>query len=129
MKLRAQREGLAIPVTVVTANLPKDTLVKLTADNTVDKADANSHPIGRLVVPSRTANGPGTVETHFKEKVEIKTTAIVAFGSLVKIGVPDGTTGENTVTNWVSGTDGFERVYGVCCKAAASGGVAEVLTF
>lgn len=129
MKLRGQREGFAITVTVVTANLPKDTLVKLTADNTVDKADANSLPIGRLVVPARTASGTGTVETKFKEKVEIKTTAIVAIGNVVKLGVPDGTTGENTVTPWVSGTDGFERVYGVCCKAAASGGVAEILTY
>jgi len=129
MKLRAQREGLAIPVTVVTANLAKDTLVKLTADNTVDKADANAHAIGRLVVPSRTANGPGTVETRYKEKVEIKTTAVIAIGVYVKLTAPDGTTGENTVGVWVSGTDGWERLYGVACKAAGSGGVAEVLTF
>jgi hypothetical protein len=120
---------LAVPATVVTANLTKDTLVSITANNTVDKAALNATPMGRLVVPSKTANGLGTVETRFKELIEIKTTAIVAAGDKLKLTAPDGTTGENTVGVWVSGTDGAERLFGVAWKGAASGGVAEVLTY
>lgn len=129
MKLRAQREGFAVVATVATANLAKDTLVKITGDNTVDKADANAHAIGRLVVPAKTTNGTGTVETRYKERVEIKTSGNVTAGQFAKIGAPDGTTGENTVVQWVSGTDAWERLYGVVIKGATSGNVAEVLTF
>jgi hypothetical protein len=71
----------------------------------------------------------GTIETIFKELVEVKTTAILAAGALVKITAPDGTTGETTIGAWVSGTDGAGLLYGVVWKGAASGGVAEVLVY
>jgi hypothetical protein len=129
MKLRAQKEGFAVVATVVTANLAKDTLVKITADNTVDKADANAHAIGRLVVPSKTANGTGTVETRYKERIEIKVATTVTAGQFAKLGAPDGTTGENTIAPWVSGTDVWERNIGVVIKGATNGNVAEVLLF
>lgn len=129
MKMRATTEFLGMPATIVTGNLPKDTLMAITGNRTVDKAGANANAIGRLVVPSKTDGGLGTVETKFKELIECKTAAIVAAGALVKLGAPDGTTGENTVTTWVSGTDGFERLYGVVWNGAASGGVAEILTY
>lgn len=128
MKLRAHEEGLAIPATVATVEA-KDTIVTITADKTVGKAGANANPIGRLSVPSKTVNGPGTVETKFKELVEIKTDAARAAGVLVKLAAVDGTTGENIVTAWVSGTDGFERLYGVVWKGTAGVGVAEVLVY
>lgn len=129
MKIRSQQEGLAVIATVATANLPKDVLVSITGNRTVDKAGANAQAVGRLVVPSRTTNGQGTVETRYKEFVEIKTAANLTAGQLVKLAAVDGTTGENRVDVWVSGTDGFERVYGVVWNGAASGGTAEVLTF
>jgi hypothetical protein len=92
--------------------------VTISGDNTVAKAGANAVPIGRLVVPARAVNGLGTVETKFKELVEIKTSGALAAGVLVKLAAVDGTTGENIVTTWVSGTDGYERLYGVVWKGA-----------
>lgn len=128
MKLRAHKEGLAVPATVATVE-PKDTIVTITGDKTVGKAGANANPIGRLSVPSKSVNGPGTVETKFKELVEIKTGGVLAAGALVKLAAVDGATGENIVVAWVSGTDGFERLYGVVWKGAGSGAVAEVLVY
>ncbi len=132
MKLRAQREGLAIVVTVA-AVLATDQLVKLTADNTVNSAGANDFPIGRLTKPARAIGGTGTVECigRIKEKIEIKVSqagGLVA-GDFVKLAAVDGTTGEPRVTKWVTGTDAAERLIGVVCKGAADAGVAEVLTF
>jgi hypothetical protein len=128
MKLRAQREGLAVKATVATVEA-KDTLMTISGDNTVAKAGVNAVVIGRLVVPARAVNGLGTVETKFKELVEIKTGGVLAAGALVKLAAVDGTTGENIVVAWVSGTDGYERLYGVVWKGAGSGGVAEVLAY
>lgn len=128
MKLRAHVEGLAIPATVATVEA-KDTIVAITADRTVGKAGANAEAIGRLSVPSKTVNGPGTVETKFKELVEMKTSGALAAGVKVKFAAVDGTTGENVVTTWVSGTDGFALLYGVIWKGTAGVGVAEVLVY
>ena len=129
MKLRAQQEGLAIPATIVTANLPKDTLVSITADHTVDKAGLNALFPSRLVVPAKTAGGQGTIETRFKELIEIKGSGALAAGAIVKLAAVDGTTGENRVVAWVSGTDVFERAYGQVWKGGADGATLEVLTF
>ncbi|MCC7308322.1 MAG: hypothetical protein IT173_12205 [Acidobacteria bacterium] len=128
MKLRASVEGLAVPATVATANLPKDTIMKISGNKTVAKADANAHPIGRLVVPATSANGPGTIETHAKELIEILFSGNIAAGAFVKLAAPDGTTGENVAAAWVSGTDGVERIFGVVWKGA-NGTVGEVLVF
>lgn len=128
MKLRAHVEGLAVPATVATVE-PKDTIVTITGDKTVGKAGANANPIGRLSVPSKTAAGPGTVETKFKELVEIKTGGAIAAGVPVKLQAVDGTTGENVVTTWVGGTDSFERLYGIVWKGTPGVGVAEVLVY
>jgi hypothetical protein len=128
-KLRAQFEGLAVPATIVTANLPKDTLVAITANRTVDKAGANALVVGRLFKPSKTANGSGTVETRFKELVEIKASGAVAAGARVKLAAVDGTTGENRAATFVEGTDTEPRYYGVCWSGGADGATIEVLTY
>ena len=128
MKLVSQREGLALRATVATANLAKDQLMKITGDKTVDKAGANDHAIGRLVVPARSANGVGTVETRYKERVSVKFSGNLAAGTYVKLAAVDGTTGESVVAAWVSGTDAWERLYGVVW-VGANGAVGEVLTF
>lgn len=87
MKVRAQREGLAVPATIVTANLPQDTMLKITADRTVDKSTAADDKIvGSLRVPARAANGSGTVETRFKALVEGECDGAIAAGDYVKAG-------------------------------------------
>ena len=128
MKLRAQAEGLAIPAKIATVEA-KDTLMSITGDRTVGKAGANANPIGRLVVPAKAINGQGTIETKFKELIEIKTNAVLAAGVAVKLDAVDGTTGENRIIAWVGGTDSYERLLGVVWLGAGSGGVAEVLTY
>ena len=128
MKLRAQREGLAIPATIATVEA-KDTLMAITGNRTVGKAGANGEVIGRLSVPARAVNGIGTIETKFKELVEIKTGGALAAGVKVKLAAVDGTTGENVVTTWVSGTDGYALLYGIVWNGTAGVGVAEVLAY
>jgi hypothetical protein len=129
MKLRAQNEGLGLSAIVATANLPVDTLVSITADRKVDKAGLNANVIGRLVKPAKTANGQGAVESKFKELIEIKGSGTLAAGAPVKLAAVDGSTGENVVVAWVSGTDGAERLFGVVWFGGASGAVLEVLTY
>ncbi|CAN5335784.1 hypothetical protein BH10ACI2_BH10ACI2_21100 [soil metagenome] len=133
MKLRAQREGLAIKVAIATANLAKDQLMAISGDNAADKAGANALLLGRLVVPAKTAGGIGTVELsgRFKEKIEVKVNMSggLAAGDYAKLAAVDGTTGESRVAKWATGTDVWERCIGVVIKGAADAGVAEVLTF
>lgn len=123
-----QLEGLGIRATVVTANLLKDQLVKITADKTVDKAGSGEKAIGRLSVPSRTANGIGTVECLAKERVEVKFSGNLAAGTYVRLAAVDGTTGESVVQVWTSGTHPVETLYGIVWKGA-NNALGEVLTF
>ena len=129
VKLRAQREGLSIPVTVATANLPKDTLVAITANMTVDKAGANALVIGRLFKTTKVANGSGTVETRFKERIEIKASGVLAAGNEVKMAAPDPGTGENRVSLFDPAADAVTRRFGVVWKGGADGATVEVLTY
>ena len=129
MKLRAQSEGLAIPVTVATANLPKDTLVAITGDMAVDRAGANALVVGRLFKTTKEANGSGTVETRFKERIEIKAAGALVAGNEVKMAAPDPVTGENRVTLFDPATDAVTRRFGVVWKGGADGAVVEVLTY
>lgn len=129
MKVRASVEGLAI-VVAFAAVLAKDTLVKISANNKVAKAGtANDVVVGRVVTPATAVDGQGTIETKFKELIEIKSTATIAAGEFVKIAAADGSTGENTAAKWVSGTDAWERLFGICLKGGDSGDTLEVLTY
>lgn len=132
MKLRAQAEGLAILATIA-AVLVRDTIVKITADHTVDKAGAGDIPLGRLVKPARAANETGSVETRFKELIEIKGSGAIAAGDRVKLAAADGG-GEQRVAKWVSQTDAAagdkpDTLFGVCWKGGADGATIEILTY
>lgn len=132
MKLRAQAEGLAILATIA-AVLAKDTLVKITADQTVSKAGANDIVIGRLTKPARTASATGTVETHFKELIEIKASGAIAAGERVKSAAADGS-GNQRVAKWTSQTDTVagdlpDTLFGICWKGGADGATVEILTY
>lgn len=128
MKTRVGIEGLGIPATVA-AILPKDTLVAITGNRTVNKAGLNADSIGYLRVPAATVNGKGTVETKFKELIEIKFSGAIAAGADVKLAAPDGTTGENVAIVWVSGTDAIERRLGKVWNGVGDGAVGEVLVY
>ncbi len=129
MKMLAHQEGLAVVATVETGDLPKDTLVEITGDETVDKAAADGAPIGRLVVAPVDADGEGTVETRFKEIVEMEADGIRTAGDLVKLGTISPTTGLHTAALWVEGTDGIELLYGMVFKGGADEATIKVLGY
>lgn len=128
MKLRAQKSGLAVPATIA-AVLPQDTLVAITGDRTVNKAGADAVVIGRLSVPAKSSNGTGTVETKFKELIEIKGSGALSAGATVKMAAADGVTGENVVVAWANATDEPQELFGIVWKGGGSGAVIEVLTY
>jgi hypothetical protein len=128
-KLRAHRSTLNVPATIVTALLPKDTIVSITGNNTVDKAPANALPIGIVLKPSRTASGSGTIETRFNQLLEVKASGAVVAGTRAKMAAVDGTTGENRVATFVEGTDPEGRCIGIFWKGGADGATVEVLTY
>ncbi|HUF02798.1 MAG TPA: hypothetical protein VMM38_01340 [Aridibacter sp.] len=129
MKMLAHQEGLAVIATVETADLPKDTIVEITGDETVDKAAAGAAPIGRLVVAPADANGQGTVETRFKELVEMEGDGILAAGALVKLGTISPTTALHTAAAWSEGVDGHALLFGVVWKGGADEATIKVLTY
>lgn len=118
-KVIAYMEALGVAV-VMAAVLPKDTIVKLTANETVDKAGADAIPVGRVSVPAKEASGKGTIESFFQELIEIKGVGACPFGSWVKLGAPDGTTGENTAVPWVAGTDAPTLILGLVFKGGTN---------
>src|SRR5436190_12945322 len=87
-KIRAFPEGnLAIPVMIHTANLDKGTLVTISDDNTVDKSVLEDDVlIGSLEVPSKTADGMGTVRTRYRALVNFQCKGAIAAGDRVKAG-------------------------------------------
>lgn len=115
MKVIASVEKLGLMV-VMAAVLAKDTLVALTANETVNKAGAGAIAIGRISVAAKEANGKGTVETFFSSLIEIKGVGNCLFGTWVKLGAPDGTTGENTAVPWVDGVDSPTLILGLVFK-------------
>ena len=133
MKVRAQVEGLGI-LAIFAALLAKDTLVSITGNRTVNKAGADAVVIGRVSKPAKAVNGNGSVETRFKELIEIKASGAVAAGDRVKLAAADGVTGENRATKWTSQTDAVagdkpDSLFGVCWNGGADGATIEVLTY
>ncbi|HEX8688533.1 MAG TPA: hypothetical protein VF654_18610 [Pyrinomonadaceae bacterium] len=132
MKLKAFVHGLAIPV-VVAAVLEQNTLVAITGNKTVNKAGAGAVVLGRLLKPAREANGTGTVETRFKERIAIKADGAIAAGDRVKMAAADGD-GIQRVKKWVSQTDLVagdtpDTLLGVCLVGGADAADVEVLTY
>lgn len=125
--LRATVEGLSVRA-IFAAVLNKDELVKISADETVAKAGANETPIGRVVKSPKAASGTGTVETKFKDLIDIIGSGALTAGTLVKMAAADGS-GNQRVAAWVSGTDAWERLVGTVWKGGADGATIKVLTY
>jgi hypothetical protein len=130
MRLRSQIEGLAVPA-IITSVLTRDAIVAVTGNRTVDKAGANAVAIGRLSKPAREAGGSGTVETRFKELIEINADGLLAAGDVVKLSAADGA-GNQRVKKWTGQTDTVagdkpESIFGICWNGGADGAVVEVL--
>ena len=128
MKVRAQVEGLGVPAKIVTANLPQDTALKITADRTVDKSTAADDKIvGTLRVPARVANTQGTVETRFKSLVEAECDGAIAAGDYVKAGAHNA--GVQCFKKWTAGADDASLILGQCWFGGADTETGEFLCF
>lgn len=88
-KVLVKVEGLAVPATFA-AVLAKDTLVKISANETVAKAGSGETILGHVVKSPTAANGIGTVETRFRSIIEIIADGILAAGDEVKLSSDDG---------------------------------------
>ena len=125
-KLQANSENLAVPCTLATPDLKKDSQVKITGNRTVDLAGAGDIAIGTLV-HSHNDSLKATVETRFTKKLEFKFGATLAAGVRVKMGAVSA--GEQTVVAFVVGTDDALLCVGVVWVGAANGAVGEILAF
>lgn len=113
MQLRAIKEGLSVPAVIHTANLAKDTAMKITGDATVDKSTAAGDKIvGYLRVPSRTADGQGTVETRFNKLADAECDGAIAAGDYIQAG--DHNSGVQCFKKWISGTHDANLIVGQC---------------
>lgn len=128
-KIRAFPEGnLAIAILIHTANLAKGTLVKVSADNTVDKSVTEDDVlIGSVEVPAKTADETGTIRTRFRARATMRCSGAIAAGDRVKAGTADS--GVQTFKKWISGTDNPSLIVGVCMTGAADDAEGDFLIF
>lgn len=126
MKNRVPAQGLSRAAKCA-ANLPIDTLVKITGNETVALADAGATVIGRTITP--VVDGDVTVETRYRELSDLKFAAALVAGTFFKLGAPDGVTGENTAVAWVAGTDAEAAKCGIVWVGAAAGANGTVMMF
>lgn len=128
-KIRAFPEGnLAIAVLVHTASLDKGTLVKISADNTVDKSTSEDDVlIGSVEVPSKEADGMGTVRTRFRALVDFQCKGVIAAGDRVKAGAAVGSV--QTLKKFVAASDPSDVVMGICLIGGADTEIGTFLIF
>lgn len=124
--LQANSENLAVPATIATLDLKKDSLVKITANRTVDLAGAGDEAVGVLVHSNNEAL-KSTVETKFTKKISIKLGAALAAGVRVKMGA--AAAGEQTVVAFVEGTDNPRLAVGIVWVGGANGDTGEILAY
>lgn len=126
-KKRAHVEGLSVPATIETEKLAKDTLVAITGDRQVDEAGADDVVVGRVLVSNRVADGEGTIETRFKELIEITASGAVAAGDFTKMAA--AASGVQRMAKWDPAADDPETRTGLCWKGGADTATIEVLTY
>jgi len=127
-KVKMQNQyGIAYPV-IFAAVLAKDTLVRITANETVDAAAA-THRVKGYVVKSATAiNGKGTVMLRGQAVVEVKLSANLAAGIEVKMAANDGS-GNQQVAAFVEGTDAEALKVGWLLKGGNNGDIGLVALY
>lgn len=125
LKMQSQY-GIAATVTFA-AVLNKDDIVRVTANNTVDAAAATHIPRGYVVKSPTAANETGTVMLKGRAVVKIKTAADCAVNIEVKMAALSS--GANTVTPWVQGTDNEGLKLGWVLESALSGADATVVLY
>ncbi len=122
----AQGIQLSIPDAICAQLLPKDAMVSITGNRTVDAAGAGGKVFGRVLVPAKAVGEVATIETFFRERHDLKTTGTIAAGDYFKMAAYDQAAGESTVAKWTPGTDAEELKAGVCFKGGAANSTVEV---
>jgi hypothetical protein len=133
MKITRIVEHVGLPA-VIASVLPKDAMVEITADQTVDKHAGNGKVnIGFVRVPAREAGGQGTIETRFRATGEAKADGAIAAGDLFKMST-EAPAGTQRVKKWVGQTDAVagdkpETADGVCWKGGADAATVKLLFY
>lgn len=133
MKITRIVEHVGLPA-IIASVLKKDTMVQITADQTVDKhAGAGAVNIGFVRVPGRTAGAQGTIETRFRATGEAKADGAIAAGDSFKMST-DSPAGTQRVKKWVGQTDAVagdkpETADGVCWKGGADTATVKLLFY
>lgn len=127
-KIRAIIERFGVPCTIHTANLAKGVWLKITGDATVDAVSAeDDFAAGFVRVTSKTADGPGTMESRFSAIVDAQCSGAIAAGDKVKTGTT--ATGVQTFKKWTAGTDNPVLLLGVCWIGGGNGDTGTFLIF
>ncbi len=133
MKITRIVEHVGLPA-VIESVLPKDAMVEITDDATVDKhAGTGAVNIGFVRVPARVAGEQGTIETRFRATGTAKCDGALAAGELFKMST-ESPAGTQRVKKWVGQTDLVagdkpETADGVCWIGAADAGTATLLFY
>ena len=107
------------------ADLDVDTVVKITANGTVNKHDGTGVAIG-TVTAKRNASNKGTVDVFARQHAKVKIKDAVTAGQAFKFAAVDGTTGENRISPWNEETDSVDLRAGVVFVGGGAGATAEV---
>jgi hypothetical protein len=128
MKITRIVEHVGLPA-VIASVLPKDAMVEITADQTVDKhAGADAVCIGFVRVPAREAGGQGTIETRFRATGEAKADGALTFGMPFKMSTEDPA-GTQRVAEWDPAVDTADTLAGVVWKGGADAATVKLLFY
>jgi hypothetical protein len=133
MKINRIVEHVGLPA-IIESVLPKDAMVEITGDETVDKhAGAGAINIGFVRKPAKVAGEKGTIETRFRATGEAKADGAIAAGDSFKMST-ESPAGTQRVKKWVGQTDAVagdkpETADGVCWKGGADGATVKLLFY
>lgn len=126
-KIKAQNQhGVAWPMTFA-ALMANNTLVRITANETVNAAAATHRIKGYVVKTPQTTAEKGTVMLNGRAVVEIKMSADLAAGVEVKMAALSGS--DQQIAAFVEGTDAQALCIGWVLKGGTSGNLALVVLY
>jgi len=122
--LYQKQECVAVSGTLQSGSLGD--IVKITGDYTFAPATAGTIGVGwvswrPLIVP-----GVATIETFGMKVLTCDFGGAVVAGEYVKIGTP-GTSGNQRVIKWISGTDAESLKIGICLSGGSTDGSGDIL--
>lgn len=126
-KIKMQAQYEIAEVVTFAAVVPKDNIVRVTANNTVNQAVATHVPRGYVVTPAKAANETGVVMLKGRAILKIKASATIAANDEVKMAALSGS--DQQVAPWVQGTDNENLKVGWALSGASSGSDATIVLY